>query len=83
MKMKLDFEVKEYEFNEDTLNSINPKYVNWPVVYLINNKNKVYIGETSNIKSRMRQHLNNSDRSFLKVINILTGLIYIFIVIFL
>ena len=71
MKMKLDFEVKEYEFNEDTLNSINPKYVNWPVVYLINNKNKVYIGETSNIKSRMRQHLNNSDRSFLKVINII------------
>lgn len=69
--MKLDFEVKEYEFNEDTLNSINPKYVNWPVVYLINNKNKVYIGETSNIKSRMRQHLNNSDRSFLKVINII------------
>lgn len=69
--MKLDFEVKEYEFDENTLNNINPKYVNWPVVYLINNKSKVYIGETSNIKSRMRQHLNNPDRSFLKMINII------------
>ena len=69
--MKLDFEVKEYEFDENTLNNINPKYVNWPVVYLINNKNKVYIGETSNIKSRMRQHLNNPDRDFLEEINII------------
>lgn len=69
--MKLDFEVKEYEFDENTLKNINPKYVNWPVVYLINNKNKVYIGETSNIKSRMRQHLNNPDRDFLEEINII------------
>lgn len=69
--MKSDFEVKEYNFNEDTLNKINTKYINWPVVYLINNNNKIYIGETSNIKSRMKQHLNNPDREFLKIINII------------
>ncbi len=66
-----NFEVKEYEFNTDTLNNINPKYINWPVVYLINNNNKIYIGETSNIKSRMKQHLDNPDRKFLKLINII------------
>ena len=69
--MNSNFEVKEYEFNEETLNNINPKYINWPVVYLINNNNKIYIGETSNIKSRMKQHLNNPDREFLKIINII------------
>ena len=68
--MSSDFEVKEYEFNTDTLNNINQKYINWPVVYLINNNNKIYIGETSNIKSRMKQHLDNPDRKFLKLINI-------------
>lgn len=69
--MSSDFEVKEYSFSEDTLNSINRKYINWPVVYLINNNNKIYIGETSNIKERMRQHLNNPDKEFLKIINII------------
>lgn len=69
--MSLDFEVKEYGFNTETLNNINPKYINWPVVYLINNNNKIYIGETSNIKSRMKQHLDNPDRKFLKLINII------------
>ena len=37
------FEVTEYSFSEDTLNSINRKYINWPVVYLINNNNKIQI----------------------------------------
>ena len=69
--MSSDFEVKEYEFNVETLNNINSKYINWPVVYLINNNNKIYIGETSNIKSRMKQHLDNPDRKFLKLINII------------
>ena len=69
--MKSNFEVKEYEFNNSTLNNINQKYINWPVVYLINSNNKIYIGETSNIKSRMKQHLNNPDRKFLKIINII------------
>ena len=69
--MKSNFEIKEYEFNNSALNNINQKYINWPVVYLISSNNKVYIGETSNIKSRMKQHLNNPDRKFLKIINII------------
>ena len=69
--MKADFEVKEYSFDENTLNNINTRYINWPVVYLINNDNKIYIGETSNIKERMRQHLRNPEREFLKIINII------------
>lgn len=69
--MDSNLEVKEYEFNTDTLDNINPKYINWPVVYLINNNNEIYIGETSNIKSRMKQHLDNKDRKSLELINII------------
>ncbi len=67
----MSFEVKEYEFNTDAVNNINTKYINWPVVYLINNDDKVYIGETSNIKDRMKSHLDNPEREFLRIINII------------
>lgn len=67
----MSFEVKEYEFNTDALNNINTKYINWPVVYLINNNDKIYIGETSNIKDRIKSHLDNPEREFLRIINII------------
>ncbi len=69
--MSQDFEIKEYDFNDSAVNTISTKYVNWPVVYLINNEDKVYIGETSNVKERMKQHLKNPERDFLKIINII------------
>jgi len=34
-----------------------PEHKNWPVVYTINNKNEIYVGETTNAELRMRQHL--------------------------
>ena len=71
MKMSQEFEIKEYDFNDNSVNTISTKYVNWPVVYLINNEDKVYIGETSNVKERMKQHLKNPERDFLKIINII------------
>lgn len=69
--MSRDFEIKEYDFSENGLSKINAKYINWPVVYLINNEKKIYIGETSNIKDRMKQHLKNPEKDFLKLINII------------
>ncbi len=69
--MSQEFEIKEYDFSENGLSKINTKYINWPVVYLINNDKKVYIGETSNIKDRMKQHLKNPEKDFLKLINII------------
>lgn len=69
--MSQEFEIKEYKFNTDELNNIDRKYINWPVVYLINNDEKIYIGETSNIKSRMKQHLDSPDKKCLETINII------------
>lgn len=69
--MDSEIEIKPYNFNEESLVNISQKYINWPVVYLINNKDKVYIGETSNIKGRMKQHLTNPDREDLEIISII------------
>ncbi len=38
---------------------------NWPVVYTLDNDRRVYVGESTQALSRMRQHLANSDRSHL------------------
>ena len=69
--MGQNIEIKEYDFNDSAVNTISTKYVNWPVVYLINNEEKIYIGETSNIKDRMKQHLKNPEKDFLKIISII------------
>lgn len=69
--MSSNFEFKEYEFNTNGLNKISSKYINWPVVYWINNNNKIYIGETSDIRKRIKQHLGKQDRKFLEAINII------------
>lgn len=39
---------------------------NWPVTYLIHNEKELYVGETSSVYHRMKQHSQNSDRKRLK-----------------
>ena len=45
----------------------NPRHRNWPVVYLLDGiqtaSNSVYVGETINVASRMRQHLDGPKKS--------------------
>ena len=45
---------------------------NWPVVYVLNNKNKAYIGETVNAARRAEQHLANPDKKRLTEIRIIS-----------
>ncbi len=35
---------------------------NWPMLYILENGNKVYIGESTNVAERMRQHYNNHEK---------------------
>lgn len=39
---------------------------NWPVVYTLNDSNEIYVGETTNVEMRLRQHLQRPDRRKLK-----------------
>ncbi|WP_062202833.1 DUF2075 domain-containing protein [Demequina salsinemoris] len=38
---------------------------NWPVVYTLNDRREVYVGETLNAVGRMRQHLDNPEKKHL------------------
>ena len=68
-----DFYINEYTFSNDgKIEVANEKYSkDWPVVYLIHNDKKLYIGETQNVYKRMEQHLNNPSRKTLKKIKII------------
>lgn len=39
------------------------KLINWPMVYILANKNEAYVGETHNLFNRMAQHGANKDKS--------------------
>ena len=41
--------------NDDFLN-------NWPMLYILENGKKIYIGESTNVSERMKQHYNNHEK---------------------
>ena len=45
---------------------------NWPVVYIINNDEEAYIGQTTNIYNRTSQHLDTASKSHLTEIRIIS-----------
>ena len=45
---------------------------NWPVVYIIDNEREIYIGQTTNMYSRCKQHFENPLRTKLNRIHIIT-----------
>ena len=45
---------------------------NWPVVYVLNNDDEAYVGETVNAARRTEQHLGNSAKQSLTEIRIIT-----------
>ena len=66
---KKSFQIKNYSFDQSTINNLakaDHLEENWPVVYQICNNQQIYIGETTNLKNRMNQHLANAEKSSLK-----------------
>ena len=66
---KKSFQIKNYSFDQSTINNLataDHLEENWPVVYQIYNNQQIYIGETTNLKNRMNQHLANVEKSSLK-----------------
>lgn len=46
------------------------RHRNWPVVYTLNNHRSVYVGESLNAVSRMRQHLESAEKQGLRSVRI-------------
>lgn len=49
---------------------------NWPVVYTLNDKQQIYIGETTNVEMRMRQHLQSPERQKMKLATVIVDPTY-------
>lgn len=66
-------EISTLKFNDGTpLKLKNIKYgSDWPVVYIINNNEEAYVGETTDASIRSNQHLANQVRRGLNQINII------------
>lgn len=68
-------DVKTYKFDTKVVETLeNTRFGNkWPIVYIINNDNEAYIGETVNAYVRASQHLDNPKRKMLNLINIISS----------
>lgn len=66
-------EISTLKFNDATSAILKTKKygTNWPVVYIINNNEEAYVGETTDVSIRSNQHLANEVRRNLDKINII------------
>ncbi len=66
-------EIKTFTFDTEHVGEMNEYHfgINWPVVYVIENKREMYIGETVSAFSRCKQHLENHNRKQLERIHII------------
>lgn len=74
--MSFEYLTKDYIFEHSSFQQIKeemPTYYIFPTVYIIYCKKskKAYIGETTNILNRLKQHLSNSEKKQLKNIKII------------
>lgn len=49
----------------------DPLHRNWPSVYVMNNDKEVYVGESINAESRLRQHLDSRHKSHLSMVRVI------------
>ena len=67
-------EIKTFPFDRDEFDQLKDFHFshNWPLVYIQENGKEMYIGQTTNVYSRSKQHYENIDRRRLKQIHLLT-----------
>ena len=72
-----DFDIVEIPFTDKPQSHLKdePKGSNWPVVYILSGKKdkqkRLYVGETSNFKNRLKQHQDNPDRQYVSSVQII------------
>lgn len=54
----------------DTLAGLDRRFVNWPVVYALDDEKRIYIGESLNVTQRMRQHLDSPSKRGLRKLRV-------------
>ncbi|MEM8510001.1 MAG: DNA/RNA helicase domain-containing protein [Bacteroidota bacterium] len=73
-----ELKVNHYDFSDELFEHLNSNHFAknlWPVVYILSNyKTKIaYVGETTDVYSRMSAHLKNIEKSKLTSVHLLAG----------
>lgn len=70
------FSIKKFDFDSSLINEFNNiHYIKdlWPIVYILSdgNVNEAYVGETTDVSSRIRSHLKNDVKNRLTTIHLI------------
>lgn len=69
-----NFDIERFSFEHESVSEWakqDPRHTNWPVVYTISDNAELYIGETLNGASRMRQHLATMTKQHLERVQVI------------
>lgn len=71
-------QIISFEFNPSGFEKIREYHYgrDWPVVYLLEASSEAYVGETTNLYSRSKQHYENGERRRLKNAHVITDETY-------
>ncbi|RKE52776.1 DNA/RNA helicase domain-containing protein [Sphingobacterium detergens] len=72
--MPKQFQVIPYQFDsqlEYTLLQQHRDYLSWPIVYFLQNKKEAYVGETTDVVTRMKAHLKTERKQDLKSVSLI------------
>jgi hypothetical protein len=67
------FRIERLPFDRDAVTAwgeFDPKHSNWPIVYTIHGQSEIYIGETTSALKRMKQHLDDPQKSGLTQVRV-------------
>lgn len=70
--MSKDFVIEKYPFDghlEHTLLDRQRDYLSWPVVYFLQDKKEGYVGETTDMITRMKTHLKHDRKQTLQAVS--------------
>lgn len=68
------FDIEGFVFDKaavSILALIDERYANWPAVYTLRNDKSIYVGESRNVASRIRQHLASGTKDELQQVQII------------
>lgn len=67
------FRIETLPLNEQTLALMaeeQGKFVNWPAVYALRDRRRIYVGESRNVAARLRQHMASESKRSLEQVQI-------------
>jgi DUF2075 family protein len=64
-----DFRIEEVSFDAEEITAwsrLESRFTNWPVVYTLSDEQEIYVGESLNVASRFKQHLETPSKRHLR-----------------